>query len=109
MSQRLNSDCLQIIFSNLKEIPTIYSCSLVNRQWNENAIPHLWENPFKYLNWVAIDSKVLENFSSIKNISDLKGNVMKESTVTFRRYENLLNSYLYFMEDEDKKNEIFIN
>ncbi|PKC69055.1 hypothetical protein RhiirA1_456473 [Rhizophagus irregularis] len=113
MSQGLNSDCLQIIFSNLKEIPTIYSCSLVNKQWNEIAIPYLWENPFRYLNWVAIDSNVLENFSSVKNISDskdpLKGNVMKESTVTFRRYENLLNSYLYFMEDNDKKKEIFVN
>ncbi|GBB94363.1 hypothetical protein RclHR1_02340020 [Rhizophagus clarus] len=109
MSQGLNSDCLQIIFSKLKEIPTIYSCSLVNRQWNENAIPYLWENPFRYLNWVAIDSNVLENFSSVKNISNPKGTVMKESTVTFRRYENLLNSYLYFMEDEDKKKEIFIN
>ncbi|RGB30122.1 hypothetical protein C1646_818076 [Rhizophagus diaphanus] len=113
MSQGLNSDCLQIIFSNLKEIPTIYTCSLVNKQWNEIAIPYLWENPFRYLNWVAIDSNVLENFSSVKNISDskdpLKGNVMKESTVTFRRYENLLNSYLYFMEDNDKKKEIFVN
>ncbi|PKY39662.1 hypothetical protein RhiirA4_452882 [Rhizophagus irregularis] len=113
MSQGLNSDCLQIIFSNLKEIPTIYSCSLVNKQWNEIAIPYLWENPFRYLNWVAIDSNVLENFSSVKNISDskdpLKGNVMKESIVTFRRYENLLNSYLYFMEDNDKKKEIFVN
>ncbi|RIA97837.1 hypothetical protein C1645_751331, partial [Glomus cerebriforme] len=65
MSQELNSDCLQVIFSNLKEIPTIYSCSLVNKHWNENAIPYLWENPFKYLNWVTVDSTVSKNLSSI--------------------------------------------
>ncbi|CAG8747172.1 11762_t:CDS:2, partial [Funneliformis mosseae] len=69
-------------------IPTLYSCSLVNKRWNENAIPYLWENPFRYLSWESTDSnKIL----AIENLPNTTGNILEEDIVTSQRCKKELN------------------
>ncbi|GBC11261.1 uncharacterized protein OCT59_025599 [Rhizophagus irregularis] len=49
---KLNRDVLYLIFKELhNDKYTLHSCLLVNKTWCEVAIPILWRNPWKYLNY----------------------------------------------------------
>ncbi|CAB4439448.1 unnamed protein product [Rhizophagus irregularis] len=49
---KLNRDVLYLIFKELHDDKyTLHSCLLVNKTWCEVAIPILWRNPWKYLNY----------------------------------------------------------
>ncbi|RIA93469.1 hypothetical protein C1645_735497 [Glomus cerebriforme] len=47
MANNLPDLCLQNIFTHLN-YRTLYSCTLVNKQWSYSSIPVLWSNPFDH-------------------------------------------------------------
>jgi hypothetical protein len=50
MANNLPDLCLQNIFNHLNDdLKSLYSCTLVNKQWSYSSIPVLWSNPFIYV------------------------------------------------------------
>src|SRR5581483_8846899 len=45
---QLNRDILFLIFEELQDSYSLFSCLMVNRLWCETAIPILWRNPWRY-------------------------------------------------------------
>jgi hypothetical protein len=55
---KLTTDCLYIIFKELKrDIKSLHSCLLVNRLWCETIVPILWRNPWKFYELVEFTKK----------------------------------------------------
>ncbi|GBB84254.1 hypothetical protein RclHR1_10890001 [Rhizophagus clarus] len=51
---KLNTDVLYLIIKEFhNDGKTLYSCLSVNKTWCEIIIPILWNNPWKYLNYVT--------------------------------------------------------
>ncbi|RIA96738.1 hypothetical protein C1645_754178 [Glomus cerebriforme] len=48
---RLNVDCLVLIFNELRDKCSLYSCLLVNRKWCNLVVPILWNN----YSWCNVD------------------------------------------------------
>ncbi|GBB92403.1 hypothetical protein RclHR1_00200036 [Rhizophagus clarus] len=63
MANNLPDLCLQNIFNHLSpDLKSLYSCTLVNKQWNYSSIPVLWSNPFIY---VFEEQQPLESIKSL--------------------------------------------
>jgi hypothetical protein len=112
MASKLSIDILSMIFEELeKEISTLYSCILVNREWCQIGIPILWKNPWKIfneINWMNCDKyedaeiryKILfRNFLMLmtkeqKDFLKLNGIefLLENSTMRLKKTVNIVNS-----------------
>src|SRR5438045_6860931 len=45
---KLNKDILFLIFEELHDSKSLFSCLMVNKLWCETVIPILWRNPWCY-------------------------------------------------------------
>ncbi|CAB4377104.1 unnamed protein product [Rhizophagus irregularis] len=58
----LNPDCLCVLFKNFSEeqygCNLLYTCTLVNRLWENLATPYLYEDPWKYWLYQTKDEEV---------------------------------------------------
>jgi len=45
---KLNKDILFLLFKELPDSKSLFSCLMVNRLWCEAVIPVLWRNPWNY-------------------------------------------------------------
>ncbi|CAG8576558.1 20281_t:CDS:2 [Rhizophagus irregularis] len=74
---RLNVDCLVLIFDELQDKESLYSCLLVNREWCRLVVPILWKNyswcnvdEFNFFNtilsWLSTSSKKILSDNDIK-------------------------------------------
>src|ERR1051325_3470795 len=50
---KLNVDCLSLIFNELQNKKSLYSCLLVNKEWCQLVIPILWKKYSWYHNYEA--------------------------------------------------------
>src|SRR5579871_1491283 len=46
--ENISVECLRIIFNELTDAITLYSCLLVNRKWCRFVVPILWRKYSKY-------------------------------------------------------------
>src|SRR5688572_4158070 len=57
--EKLNVDCLSLIFNELTDAKSLYFCLLVNKEWCNLAVPILWK-------------KYSRRFSDYDNDNDIK-------------------------------------
>ncbi|CAG8724421.1 9481_t:CDS:2, partial [Ambispora leptoticha] len=116
---KFTNTILQNIFSVLERkhingekdsLRTLYYCSLVNREWNQNAIPYLWSSPFHTRTKISSDytSSSPENSGLATNLINIylecldnhSLGILKEYQILSAektRSNSLLHNYLKFL------------
>ncbi|GBC03823.1 hypothetical protein RclHR1_05340009 [Rhizophagus clarus] len=61
---RLNVDCLVLVFNELRDKNSLYSCLLVNREWCHLVVPILWNN----FSWCNVDEDESIFFDTILSL-----------------------------------------
>ncbi|RIA80088.1 hypothetical protein C1645_839323 [Glomus cerebriforme] len=91
---KLNRDVLYLIFKELHDIKSLYSCLLVNKTWCEIIIPIIWINPWKFL---KPEKKKLFLNVIISHLSDeSRKNLSQDIDFLMNSYQRPLFNYISF-------------
>ncbi|PKC06004.1 hypothetical protein RhiirA5_420176 [Rhizophagus irregularis] len=92
---KLNKDILYLIFDELHDKNTLFSCLLVNKTWCEMIIRNLWRDPWKFKE--DRNGKLLLN-TIVTHLSEESKNYLKSQGINIRSrsYNKILFNYITF-------------
>ncbi|RGB31006.1 hypothetical protein C1646_764598 [Rhizophagus diaphanus] len=92
---KLNKDILYLIFDELHDKNTLFSCLLVNKTWCEMIIRNLWRDPWKFKE--DRNGKLLLN-TIVTHLSEESKKYLKSQGINIRSrsYNKILFNYITF-------------
>ncbi|RIA99782.1 hypothetical protein C1645_811153 [Glomus cerebriforme] len=97
---KLNGDILYLIFKHFQDnIPTLYSCLLVNKTWCGIIIPILWKNPWKILKFGKEESLLNVIISHLSD--EVRNNLIQNIDFLINSYQRPLFNYISFCKHLD--------
>ncbi|GBB88030.1 hypothetical protein RclHR1_14550004 [Rhizophagus clarus] len=94
----LNKDVILLILEELKnDIPSLYSCLLVNRFWCEITAPILWKNPFNKRRKITVNARKILFNVILSHLSEESRDYLKIQGIDlFKAYRRPLFNYIGF-------------